>query len=143
MGAHHREAFSQVRLFRICPRSSDIPPPVPAQCHSPISLQTQDASPRAYPPPPGISRPQEAFPPTTNQVKNAYFPSGTNRNAARNFMHPLGLKARLVITLTSIIDPGGPGASKAVFSRSVGPALAARKNQVKTRKNQLEPTRTN
>jgi hypothetical protein len=47
--------------------------------------------------------------------------SGTNGNQVRKFMRPIGLKARNVIALTSIIDPAGPGIAKEVFSRSVRP----------------------
>jgi hypothetical protein len=42
--------------------------------------------------------------PWQNHAKYAHFPSGTDRNRARKFTHPIGLKARHVIA-----RPEGPG----------------------------------
>ena len=65
----------------------------------------------------------------------------------RDILHPIGLKARNVIALPSIIDPKGLGASGNVPSRSVGSAQMSTSAQLheagKTIKNKEEPSRTN
>jgi hypothetical protein len=64
-------------------------------------------------------------------------PTGTKRE---NLRTPQGLKARYVIA-----RPAGPGTTKGLFSRSVGPAqiaLTKNENQAETDKNKPKRTGT-